>query len=414
MAVVVIGSGIAAVTAVQALRANGYTGPVKMVTNDAPPFYYRPLLPFLIDGSKTVEEIQLTTDPVAAFGITLVKETVRAVNPADRTVTLSSGEALAYEKLLIASGSRPVTPPVKGLEGEGVFTLRTAADALAIREYLDRSGATAAAVVGGGLIGVKAAEALRRRGLKVTVIELLPTILSPLVDAAGAAILTTRLRAAGIDVLVNQRLEAVLRANGSVAGLRLPDGELSAGVIVVATGVRPNTSFLAGSGIACGKGILVDEHLRTSVPDIWAAGDVIEYQDLFTGLPITSGLWVNAVCTGKIAGTNMAGGRLRCPGFLPALNAIEVAGLPVIAAGLPGVAGDDYQVYAAREGENYRRVVLQEERLIGVLLIGEVARAGVYVSLIGSQKSLPGLAAALATDSLSYARVAYLSKLVSR
>lgn len=405
MGVVVIGSGIAAVAAVQAMRANRYEGEVTLVTNDEPPFYYRPMLPSLIDGSKTMEEILLTVDPVADFGAELVKGTVQGVNCAAKTVILSSGDVLGYEKLLVASGSSPSFPQIKGLDAEGVFTLRTMKDALGLCSYLQRTDVSKAVVIGAGLVGVRTAEALRRRGLAVTLVERLPTILYPVVDQVGAAIVASRLQKAGLEVIVGARAEQVLCSDGKVAGLRLASGEIPAEVVVVATGVRPNVGFLEGSGVDCRRGILVNPYLQTSQPDIYAAGDVVEYLGLLEDEPIVSPLWTTAVATGKVAGTNIAGGKMLCEEFLPVMSAAEIGGLPVIAAGLVAMEGNGYEVFERREGENYRKLVFKGDTLAGVLFVGEVEGAGVYVSLLKAQKRVGGLKRQIAARRLTYAQL---------
>mgnify|MGYP000689967967 CR=1 FL=1 len=320
MRVVIVGSGIAAVAALQAMRAAGFSGKVTVVTNEAPPFYYRPMIPLLIDGSRTLAETKLTFDPLQGLDGELVSDTVTALNTEKRELSLLSERVLTYEKLLLATGSAPVLPPVAGLEGEGVFTLRTAADALAIRAYIEREMVQAAVVLGGGLAGVKAAEALRRAGLRVTLVERLPFILYPAADAAAATILSRRLKEAGVTVLTGVTAGEVTRKQGKVEAVRVGPHWIAAQLVVVATGVRPNLAFLKGSNIAYKTGILVDEHLQTNAPGIWAAGDVVEYREVLRRRSMVSGLWSNAVAMGKVAGANIAG-------FLKVANAMMAQGV---------------------------------------------------------------------------------------
>lgn len=289
---------------------------------------------------------------------------------------------------MLATGSTPVLPPVAGLEGEGVFTLRTAADALGIRAYAEREMVQAAVVLGGGLVGVKAAEALRRAGLRVTLVERLPFILYPAADATAAAILSRRLEEAGVTVLTGVTAGEVAPKRGKVEAVRVGSQWIAAQLVVVAAGVRPNLAFLKGSNIACKAGILVDEHLQTNVPGIWAAGDVVEYRDILRGRSMVSGLWPNAVAMGRVAGANIAGVPLRYEGFLPVLSATEVGGLPFISAGVGADSEGEYETFSFREGENYRKLVFEGERLVGFLAVGEVDRAGFLVGLIKSQVPL--------------------------
>ncbi len=380
MTVLVIGSGIAAVSAVAAIRSNDPHTPITLITEETPPFYYRPMLPYIIDGSKKVEDIVMTMDPATTFAIELVQGSVQAVTAASKTVRLSTGKTLHYDNLIIASGSSPVLPGLEGEEGKGVYTVRTLDDALKIRSAAET--AKKAVVIGGGFVGVKASEALLRRGIKVSLVEQQQFILYPRVDAVASDILSGRLRSAGLEIINGERPVGIVRNRNTVKGVRLASRMIEADMVIIATGTKPNVDFLRASGIRCERGVITDEYLSTSVPGVYAAGDVIENRELVHGNRAVSALWSNAQEMGRIAGTNAAGGAIRYDGFLSVRNASDIHGLAVVSAGAVDEGQDGYEVFVHREGERYRKIVYDGERIIGALFIGDIREAGIFANLI--------------------------------
>jgi len=203
-------------------------------------------------------------------------------------------------------------------------------------------------------------------------------------DAVAGEILAQALEAQGLCLIFGQTVTEVRRSGDRVQGVVLSDGRwLAADMVVAAVGGRPNVELAGQAGLAVNRGILVDQRLRTSAPDIYAAGDVVETTDLVTGQSIVSGLWTNAVEMGRIAGGNMAGASLDYPGAFAVLNSLEVAGIPTVAIGLTNLPpGGECQVYQNRRGNNYRKLVLREDVLVGALLVGDIEGAGVYTGLI--------------------------------
>jgi len=231
---------------------------------------------------------------------------------------------------------------------------------------------------------MKSAFALRALGLEVTVVELLERIVPQQLDDVGASIFAAFIEKAGIRLRLGQTFREVIHERGQLTGAVLDDGtRLPADLMVVGTGVRANTELARAAGLAVGRGVQVDEGMRTSAPDVYAAGDVVETADAVTGEPIVSGIWTNAVGMGACAGENMAGGERHFAAAFSLLNAMELGGLPVISVGLIHPPEEDgYEVHAVRRGDTYRKLVLKEGRLVGLILINEIERAGVYQTLI--------------------------------
>jgi NAD(P)H-nitrite reductase large subunit len=289
------------------------------------------------------------------------------------------------------------------MEAHGVHGLRTLGDAEAIRETA--KGKDKAVVIGAGRVGMKAASVLKRLGLKVTVMEKLDRVLPLQFDHAAGEIVGARLKAQGMELVLGQGIRAVHETKGRATGVEMEDGRpIKADVIVVATGVEPNTRLADGAGIAVHRGILVDRFLQTSIPDIYAAGDVVEMPDLVAGEPGVSGLWTNAVEMGNAAGRNMTGEKLEYAGPFNVLNALDVAGLPTVSVGITDPApGGVFEIISRRRGDTYRKLVLRDGVLVGALLVGDIEAAGVLTGLIRRKMEIGSRAWGLLAGRPSYA-----------
>lgn len=403
MRYVIIGNGAAGNAAAQAIRRRDPVGDVTIVSDEPHKAYYRPLIPFLIDQERPPESLYREERHSAPNINILLGRRVVAIDSETRHVRLDDGRSLPYDRLLLATGASPARPPIAGLDGPGVFFLRTWDDALAIREAAAR--AHRAAIIGGGRIGMKCAFALHHLGLQVTVVEVLDRVVPLQFDAVAGEIFNQAVRSQGIDLVLGQSAREVVRQDGQVVGLALADGRrLEADLVVVAVGVRPNVDLARQAGIMVQRGIVVDSRLRTSVHDIYAAGDAVEIPDLATGHKVVSGIWTNAAEMGRIAGENMAGGAAEYEGGFAVLNALELADIPVISVGLlEPPPEDDYRVFALRRGNTYRKLVFKGNILVGALLVGEIHRAGVFTGLIKRRADLKEVTEALAEPGFSFA-----------
>lgn len=391
MEYVIVGGSVAAASALAAIRQNRPKAEIRVVADEAVPFYYRPLIPYLLDGSRTAEEILFAEQPSAAGRAELIHDRCVAIDPARQRIRLQSGRDLPYTKLLLAAGGAPImlVGDLEGLEHQGIFTLRSMDDAVKIRKYLP--GCRTAAVIGGGLVGIKAAEALAKVGLAVTVIEQKEQILPLRADRMAAAAIVTRLKEKGVTVLTGQAPQAVTASAGKADGVRLADGStVAADLVILAVGIRPNIDFLAASGIAIERGVLADSRMQTSLPNIYAAGDLVQFTDQAAGDEEVSALWSNAVHTGRVAGCNMSGGRAVVPPMLSVMNSTEIAGLPLISAGKLDDPAGKHAVFAESCGDNCRKLLFAKDRLVGLLFLGNVNRAGVYVNMIRNRMPLQG------------------------
>ncbi len=381
----IVGNSTAAISAVEAIRHHDPQGTVAVVSPEPYPAYCAPLISYLLAGKIT--ERQMSYRPADFYErlrvTTHLGRAVTAIRPEEHRVVLDDGTALEYGRLLLACGGAPIVPNLPGTDLEGVFTFTRYADVDRVRSWVEKRDVEEALVIGGGMIGVKAAEALNHLGLHVTIVELLDRILAQALDERGSALARRALEKAGIRVLTSRGAKAILGEEDRVTGVRLDTGALlPAQMVVVAIGVRPNATLAAEAGVQVNRGVLVDEHMRASLPDIYAAGDVAEGYDVLLGETRPVAIWPSAYLQGQVAGANMAGAEVSFTGSV-AMNSIQVCGLPTISVGLTDPAqAEEILEYNSPDGQNYRRLFLRGNRIIGAIFVGEIDRAGIITGLI--------------------------------
>jgi len=298
-------------------------------------------------------------------------------------VELAGGERIGYGKLLLATGGKPFVPPLPGLEKQNVFTFLCFDDVLAIEKALP--GAKNAVILGGGVIGLMAAEVLRKKGLAVCVLELAGRVLAPVVDETVSALVESLFRENGVKIYT-QTTALEVRGADSVQEVVLTGGHtIPADLLIVAVGVVPRTELVKGTGLKINRGIVVDQRMRTSVPDVYACGDCAEVYDFTAGHHKLLPLWPNAYAGGRTAGGNMAG-RLMEYGWATGMNATHFFDFYIINAGVnvTGENAGEYEIVSrlAQDQRIYRKFALRDGRLRGFVLAGEVARAGIFLNLM--------------------------------
>jgi len=380
---VIIGNSAAAIGAVESIRAHSPRDQITVISEEGEHCYSRPLISELLAGHVTLERMRYRGP---AFyeerGVkAILGRRVVALDRDVKAVTLDDGGYVPYDRLLLATGSEPVIPSIDGLEGPGVHTFNSLADALALAKAA--AGARRAVVVGGGLIGMKAAEALHHLGLRVTVVELAARILSSAFDQAAGRIMAERAAVAGVEIVTDNAAAAVQRRLGQVTGLALVDGsELPADLLVLAVGVRPRAGLAREAGLEVDRGILVDERMATSDGSIFAAGDVAQGPEMITGTRRVLPLWPIAHRQGRAAGMAMVGEPSGYAGGV-SMNSITLFGLPAMSAGLLAPEPGDLELLAAGpDAGHYRKVIMREDRLVGALAVGQVDRFGILTGLL--------------------------------
>jgi phenylglyoxylate dehydrogenase epsilon subunit len=378
-----VGSSHAALEALRAIRRLDAEGSMAMVTKDGALPYSPTVLPYVMSGRSKPDAVTLR-DPAffAETGCVFVPGSAAVgLEAKAKTVTLSDGAAWRYDRLLIGTGAAPAIPPIPGLDQVRFHVLRTLDDAIALRTQMGL--ARRAVVLGAGLVGLHAAETLAEAGLAVSVIEMKGQVLPGYIDAKASARIEAAFASHGVKLLLGRTATKVAPQDVGVA-VTTDDGRTVEGdLLLVATGVKPVTDWLAGSGVQVERGILVDERMRTSVADVWAAGDVAQGLDFASGTRQVLGIIPTAVEQGRIAGFDMAGDARQKPwvGGLP-VNTYRFFGRPAVSVGQAAASGDGFEVVEQDSPHSYRRIVLADNRLVGIATVDDPFDAGIMGELI--------------------------------
>lgn len=379
---VIIGNSAAAVGCVEGIRSRDREGSVTMITDEPYHTYSRPLISYLLCGKTDEERMKYRSDSFYEDNRVTLLAGKRAVkiDAASKTVLLDSGEAVPYDKLLAATGSRPFVPPVKGLDQvENAFTFMTLDSARALEKALGPDKRVL--ILGAGLIGLKCAEGIADKAGSLTVVDLANHILPSILDSEGAALVQKHIEDHGVSFVLGDGVEAF---DGNTAVLK--SGKIVPfDVLAICVGVRPNTELISGAGGEVARGVCVSSACETTLPDIYAAGDCTESFDISCGKNRILALFPNAYMQGECAGVNMAGGEKSYEHAIP-MNAIGFFGYHVLTAG--SYTGE---VYSSSAGNSLKKLFYEDDRLKGFLLIGDVARAGIYTNLIRSETPLSSI-----------------------
>ena len=392
MKYLIIGNGVAGIQAAETLREIDTTSTIIMVSKENTIPYSRPLISYIVSGELEDREIFIRPeDYYEKLKIeTYLGKTVRNVDVENRKVFLESGESIGWDRLLIATGADPRVMKVDGSDLGNIFFLRNLDDAVNIVKSCD-SGARKAIVLGGGLVGFKAAYGLLKRGIDVSILITSPYPLSQVADTRSGQLIRKTLEDYGLAVEVGKSVKAFEGRDGKVCGALLNDGQrVDCDLVVVGKGVDPAISFLKDSGVNINRGILVDENLRSSVPDIYAAGDVAEAPDIVWRDNRVNAIWPVAAEQGRVAAYNMLGIERRYQGSL-GRNVIRIFDLDFMAGGIINPPDEDryevLSVYNEKE-KKYKKLVFEEDRLVGMVLVNCVEQGGVLLNLIAQRRNL--------------------------
>lgn len=371
MKYVIIGVGAAGMTAASEIRAFAPDSEIVMISKDQK-VHSRCMLHKYISHERDAESLNFAEeDFFEKKKIRWVKEAVAAIDTENRKVTLASGEE-SYDKLLIASGANSFLPPVGDLrKASNVFGLRHLTDAQEIDEMAEQSENIL--IIGSGLVGLDAAYGLLERGKKISIVEMADQILPVQLDAHAASEYQTRFEKAGARFYLGRKAqEAKCQDDGKIHEVVFDDGTtVPCDMIIVAAGVRTATEFAEGSKIEMNRGILVNEYMQTSDPNVYAAGDV-------TGL---SGIWPNAMKQGKTAARNMCGYETVYEDRFAAKNTINFFGLTTLCLGKIKADPED-QILVKEDAFVYKRAVVNDGKVLGILLQGDISNAGIWQYII--------------------------------
>jgi len=400
-----VGSSHAALEALRAIRRLDPDGSMAMVTRDGALPYSPTVLPYVMSGRSRPDAVILRDraffDEVGCRFVSGVAAT--GLDTAARSVRLADGTQWRYGRLLVATGAAPAIPPIPGLDTVAFHVLRTLDDAVGLRARMGL--ARRAVVLGAGLVGLHAAETLAEAGLSVSVIEMRGQVLPGYIDAKASARIEAAFAGHGVKLLLGRTATRVAAQDVGIA-VTTDDGRTVEGdLLLVATGVRPVTDWLAGSGVQVERGVLVDGFLRTSAADVWAAGDVAQGLDFASGTRQVLGIIPTAVEQGRIAGFDMAGDAGQKPwvGGLP-VNTYRFFGRPAVSVGQAAAGGDGFEVVEQDLPHLYRRIVLAGDRLVGIASVDDPFDAGIMGDLIRRRVDLAAVKDAFLADPTAIGR----------
>ncbi len=378
----IIGNGVAAAGCIEGIRSVDTQGRITVISEESHPVYCRPLISYCLEKKTSLDRMGYREeDFYETNGCEVLYGSVAtSIHPAEQTVVVDDGTSLAYDALCVATGSAPFIPSFDGIDSvEKKFSFMTLDDMLNLERAINKNSKVL--IVGAGLIGLKCAEGIRERVAEITVCDLAPHILSSILDTASAAIVQ--------DTLESQRINFML--GDSVAKFEKNTAHMNSGttlnfdVLVLAVGVRANTSLVAQAGGEVDRGIIVNERLETSLSGVYSAGDCTMGDDISFGQKRVLALLPNAYMQGFTAGVNMAGGKAVFDNAIP-MNATGFFGLHTMTAG-----SYDGDMYEERSENGIKRLFTREGRLVGFILIGDTDRAGIYTSLIREKTPLDSI-----------------------
>lgn len=379
MKAAIIGNGAAALSAIEAIRGVDGACEVTVVSKEKDQAYTPCFLANFVAGEIAREKLYMRGESFyednrinALLGVT-----ASGVNTDKREIMLSDGNILAYDKLLLAAGSSPIVPKIDGIEGVGVHFFRTLTDAVLIKEAAEK--AKDAVVMGAGFIGLEIAEALSRQGVKVIVVEKENRALPRMLDGEIAMLVEDHMRKNGVNIITGQAVNSIERNTaGGLARVTLDSGDsLSCDMLVVSIGVKPNVEMLGEGAVNTNLGVLVNDRMQTSIPSIYAAGDITEID--IGGVVKVNPIHINAVESGRVAGGNMAGAEKRLDEHVDDMNVVTLFGVPILSLG----ARSGARSIMRSDSKGIVKIYESEEGVIsGAQLMGDVTKGGLYLSLI--------------------------------
>jgi len=399
----IIGNSAGGIGAAEAIREVDREGSLTIVSEEPYPVYSRPLISKYLSGERTLDGmLYRPADFYQRNGITSVLgKAVSQLGLDSRTVELDNGDTIHWQKLLLATGGVPIFPRIEGSGKKGVFTFTTLDDAKAIDECLDKGNK--AVVIGGGLIGISVTEALKKRGTEVTVVEMKERILNTILDEQASLMAEERIVQAGVRIIGSHTVSEVVGEDW-VTGVVLDDGrEISCSLVVVAIGVFPRTELALNAGIGVNRGIVVDNRMATDCADVYACGDAVEAYDFVYYANRPTPIWPNAHIGGRVAGYNMAGVETEYAGGT-AMNALNYFGLEIASAGIViPPSEEEYEVLCRQNGSTYRKAVIKDDLLMGMVFVGDIERSGIVFGLMRDRVNVGSFKQAILSDDFGLA-----------
>ena len=384
---VILGAGPAGVIAAETLRKHAPADTITMVGDESEPPYSRMAIPYLLMGNVGERGTYLRKG-LTHFDdlkIKMVHARASALDSAAKTVTLDNGSTLSFDRLLIATGSHPIRPPIPGMDLPGIHPCWTMDDARAIQKLATKGARVLQ--MGAGFIGCIIMEALAARGVKLSVVEMGDRMVPRMMGPTAGGMIKDWCAAKGVQVFTGTRVEAIEKGTGDAAlKVKLSNGQsMDVDLVISATGVRPAIGFLEKSGVKCLLGVLTDEHLQTNVPGIYAAGDCAEAFDKVSNKTIVSAIQPNAAEQARVAALNMLGRRTALKGVTQ-INVLDTLGMVSTSFGeWQGVPGGEHVELTDSAGGRHLSLQFKDDVLVGCNSVGWTDHVGVMRGLVEGQ-----------------------------
>ena len=386
---VIIGGSAGGIGAIEAIREVDPVGTLTVISEEKVPQYSRPMISEYVSKEATLDMMKYRDDQFwKNNNVNVLNErTATKIDFTKKFVELDSGDKINYEKLLIATGGKPFVPRMECEKKDGVFTFTELSSAEGLEAKVAQS--KSAVVIGGGLIGVSASEALVKRGIKVTLVELKDNILNLILDKTASEIAETVLTKSGVTIITGQTVQRIKGKQddpSAVSGVVMSDGtEIPCDLVVVAIGVIPRTELVKDTNLKLNKGIIVDKFMRTNIPDVYACGDVAEAHDFLINKTRLLPLWPLAYNGGSVAGYNMVGGKNVEYEGGTVMSSLKYFELPIIAVG--NINPQDtsrYEILIELKPEKtiYKKILLKDNKISGFIFLGAIEKAGILFRLL--------------------------------
>ncbi|MDO8748741.1 MAG: FAD-dependent oxidoreductase [Candidatus Omnitrophota bacterium] len=389
--VVIIGNSAAGISCAEALRKKDKEIKITILSREDYTGYNRCLISYYLAGD--IKEDKLVYKPKKFYSENdielLLNQKAGRIDSKKNQVVLEDKTRIDYDYLVLACGASPKLPEIKGIHKKGVFGFRTISDAKGMLELLPIT--QTACVLGGGLIGLKAAYGLKKRKIEVKVIVKSSQILSQILDKESAEMCKRRLVENGIEIVSGSQAQEII-GEGDCRAVKLDSGKvIAASIVVVGKGVKPNIELAEDSGIKFEEGVLVDDYMRTNIPNIYAAGDIAQSYDPILEKTAVNALWPNAIEQGLIVAASISGENKKYPGSV-GMNSVEFFGLPVISFGITKTP-DGFEEIALKDirQDIYRKIVLKNNVIKGAVFVKKIENIGILLKLARLKVDVSGI-----------------------
>jgi nitrite reductase (NADH) large subunit len=405
MNIIIVGNGVAGITAARIIKEKDPKSNVSVYTEENHHYYPRPRLYDILSGKAEPHDIYTFSDEwytKKGIKVHLNKRALR-IESEKKELVLEDNSKIHFDKLLLANGASSFVPPIKGSDKKGTFTLRSIKDALIIKDYTRKTKKSI--VIGGGLLGLEFASSLLKLGQQVTVVEIFSRLLPRQLDQDAAKLLKDRISSQGINIFLDSKTAEII-GKQNVSGILLDSGQkISGELVLISAGVRPNIKLASESGIKVNRGVLVDQYLQTSADDVYAAGDITEFEEKLYGIIPA------ALDQANIAAVNMLEKKQKIYNSTIPTSTLKVVGVDLTSMGIVNPEEKKYEEIKRIDTQNgiYKKLVLEKGKIVGAILLGDRKGVTSITKLMAQGTDITKYKEEILTDDFNYKEIADLT-----